>query len=377
MSKKIISIVISAYNEESNIAELYKELNINTKQNKDIGTKYQFEYVFVNDGSNDDTLRKLKQLQKQDSDIRIVSLKRNFGHEIAMTAGMDHALGDAVIFMDADLQHPPAYIPKMVDLWASGAEIVLSHRTENLDTSYIYKFSALLFYKILNWLSDTKIPAKSPDFRLLDRRYVDFLKGFNEHDRLFRGLLSWIMPTDKVKTIDFVAPKRFSGKSKYNVFKSFTLAIDSIIQSSNSTFESVVSSMNSAGQSWASQTESSYSPQSFTPMSKTIDAGVIMENIGGVRGIDKEAAQGVASKLPSLASEANQALSNAQSAVQNSGFIGGSQQANLVDSLGQIKTKIDEIVNNITNETKTAVDQTVEAYGDLEGKVSQAFTIQG
>lgn len=230
MSKKIISIVISAYNEESNIAELYKELNINTKQNKDIGTKYQFEYVFVNDGSNDDTLRKLKQLQKQDSDIRIVSLKRNFGHEIAMTAGMDHALGDAVIFMDADLQHPPAYIPKMVDLWASGAEIVLSHRTENLDTSYIYKFSALLFYKILNWLSDTKIPAKSPDFRLLDRRYVDFLKGFNEHDRLFRGLLSWIMPTDKVKTIDFVAPKRFSGKSKYNVFKSFTLAIDSIIQ---------------------------------------------------------------------------------------------------------------------------------------------------
>ncbi len=230
MSKKIISIVISAYNEESNIAELYKELNINTKQNKDIGPKYQFEYVFVNDGSNDDTLRKLKQQQKQDSDIRIVSLKRNFGHEIAMTAGMDHALGDAVIFMDADLQHPPAYIPKMVDLWASGAEIVLSHRTENLDTSYIYKFSALLFYKILNWLSDTKIPAKSPDFRLLDRRYVDFLKGFNEHDRLFRGLLSWIMPTDKVKTIDFVAPKRFSGKSKYNVFKSFTLAIDSIIQ---------------------------------------------------------------------------------------------------------------------------------------------------
>ena len=157
----------------------------------------------------------------------------------------------------------------------------------------------------------------------------------------------------------------------------FKPAIDSIIQSSNSTFESVVSSMNSAGQSWASQTESSYSPQSFTPMSKTIDAGVIMENIGGVRGIDKEAAQGVASKLPSLATEASNALTDAQSAVQNSGFIGGSQQANLVDSLGQIKTKINEVVNNITNETKSAVDQTVEAYGDLEGKVSQAFTLQG
>ena len=159
--------------------------------------------------------------------------------------------------------------------------------------------------------------------------------------------------------------------------EAFKPAIDSIIQSSNSTFESVVSSMNSAGQSWANQTESSYSPQSFSPISKTIDSSVIMENIGGVRGIDKEAAQSVASKLPTLASLASEALTNAQTAVQNSGFIGGSQQANLVNSLGQIKTKINEIVSNITNETKNAIAQTVETYGDLEGKVSEAFTIQG
>ncbi len=230
MSKKIVSIVISAYNEEENIAELYKELLKYTKQDRNIGSKYVFEYVFVNDGSNDGTLKKIKQLQKQDKDICIVNLKRNFGHEIAMTAGMDHALGDAVIFMDADLQHPPLYIPQMIKLWSEGAEIVLSRRTDNLGTSAIYKFCAATFYKILNWLSDTKIPSKSPDFRLLDRRYVDFLKGFNEHDRLFRGLLSWIMPTDKVKTIEFVAPKRFKGESKYSVFKSFALAMDSIIQ---------------------------------------------------------------------------------------------------------------------------------------------------
>lgn len=230
MTKKIISIVISAYNEEGNIEELYKELINNTKKDKNIGLKYRFEYVFVNDGSGDNTPQKIKQLQKQDGDIRIVNLKRNFGHEIAMTAGMDYALGDAVIFMDADLQHPPVYIPQMIKLWAEGAEIVLSRRTDNLATGYVYKLCSTMFYKILNWLSDTKIPSKSPDFRLLDRRYVDFLKGFNEHDRLFRGLLSWIMPTDKVKIIDFVAPKRFSGKSKYNVFKSFALATDSIIQ---------------------------------------------------------------------------------------------------------------------------------------------------
>lgn len=157
----------------------------------------------------------------------------------------------------------------------------------------------------------------------------------------------------------------------------FKPAIDNVIQSSNSTFESVVSSMNSAAQAWASETESSYSPQSFSPLTKTIDASVIMENIGGVRGIDKDSASTVAAKLPSLAQEANSALSSAQAAVQNSGFIGGSQQANLVNSLGEIKTKIDEVVNNITNETKTAVEQTIEAYGDTEGRVSQAFTLQG
>ena len=157
----------------------------------------------------------------------------------------------------------------------------------------------------------------------------------------------------------------------------FKPAIDSVIQNSNTTFESVVSSMNSAGQAWATQTESSYSPQSFNALNKNIDSSVIMENIGGVRGIDKDAASAVASKLPAIANEAIQALTSAQQAVQNSGFVGGSQQANLVNSLGQIKSKISEIVESITNETKQAVDQTVEVYGDTEGKISEAFTLHG
>lgn len=156
----------------------------------------------------------------------------------------------------------------------------------------------------------------------------------------------------------------------------FKPAIDSIIKSSNSTFESVVSSMNSAGQAWASQTESSYSPQSFTPLSKTIDAGVIMENIGGVRGVDKDAAQSIADKLPGLSEAARTALTDAQTAVQNSGFIGGSQQENLVDSLGQIKTAIYGIIDKVTGETESAIRDTVQAYGDLGGKVAEAFALQ-
>ena len=162
---------------------------------------------------------------------------------------------------------------------------------------------------------------------------------------------------------------------------SFKPAIDSIIQSSTSTFESVVLSMNSAGQAWASQTESSYSPQTFSPITKTIDVGGIRSEFntkdgGRLIGIDKDLAVAVADKLPSLASDANQALSDAQSAVQNSGFVGENQQENLVNSLGQIKTKIDEVVNNITNETKTAIVQTVENYGDRGGEIAKAFTLQ-
>ena len=213
---KKVSIVISAYNEEGNVAKLHEELCKELQQVKNT----EFEMLFVDDGSKDKTLQEVKKLQKIDQRVKIVQLKRNFGHEIAMTAGMDYAKGDAVIFMDADLQHPPVYIPQMVEAWNNGAEIVLTKRTDNIATSRLYKFCAKTFYWLLNLLSETKIPESMPDFRLIDRKYVDFLKGFNEQDRLFRGLLSWIMPNDKVKVIEFVAPERFSGTTKYNFIKS-------------------------------------------------------------------------------------------------------------------------------------------------------------
>ena len=224
--RETVSVVISAYNEGESVNELHKELG---KVMKDLPLN-DYELIFVDDGSKDDTYAKCQKLQSKDKHVKIVHLRRNFGHEVAMTAGMDYAKGDAVIFMDSDLQHPPVYIPKMIELWQQGKEIVLTKRLDNKATSKFYKFCAKTFYYILNKLSDTKIMESAPDFRLLDRKYVNFLKGFNEQDRLFRGLLSWIMPHDNVAVIDFVAPERFSGESKYNFFKSLHLAVNSIVQ---------------------------------------------------------------------------------------------------------------------------------------------------
>ena len=221
-----LSIVISAYNEGESINALYTELN---KVMKGLPLK-SYELIFVDDGSKDDTYKKCLKLQEKDKAVKIVRLRRNFGHEIAMTAGMDYAKGEGVVFMDADLQHPPVYIKEMVKYWQNGTDIVLTKRVENQATSKFYDFCAATFYKILNFLSDTRIPAKTPDFRLIDRSYIDFLKKFSEHDRLFRGLLSWAMPSENVKVIDFVAPDRFAGESKYNFRKSLALALNSIVQ---------------------------------------------------------------------------------------------------------------------------------------------------
>lgn len=226
MIKKIVSVVISAYNEEGNIDKLHEELLKVINDFNDLN----FEIIFVNDGSTDDTLNKVKNLQHKFDGIKIVNFTKNFGHEIAMTAGMDSSVGDCVIFMDADLQHPPVYIKEMINKWKNGSQIVLTKRFDNKDTSRIYKIFSSLFYKILNFLSDVKIPEKSPDFRLLDKKYIHFLKNFNERDRMFRGLLNLIIDSNNVDVIQFIAPERFSGKTKYNFFKSLKLAINALTQ---------------------------------------------------------------------------------------------------------------------------------------------------
>ena len=223
--KSTVSIVISAYNEEGNIRELYDDILRHISK----VTLEHFELIWVNDGSSDGTLAECKKLVDIDKRCKVVNLTRNRGHEIAMTAGMDYASGDCVIFMDADMQHPAKYLPKMITHWQNGMDVVLTKRVANREETRTAKIFGLLYYKLLNFLSDVPIPSQSPDFRLIDRKYVDVLQEMDEGDRMFRGLLNWV-GISNCKVMKFVSPKRFSGKTKYNFRRSFGLAIDGIMQ---------------------------------------------------------------------------------------------------------------------------------------------------
>jgi polyisoprenyl-phosphate glycosyltransferase len=224
-NKPLISIVISAYNESSNLNELYRQLIIEINR---LNENCKFELIFVNDGSTDETLEVLKNLQMTDPSVKIVNFIRNFGHELAMTGGMDYSSGDAVLFMDADLQHPPKLITSIVNDWLNGRDIVLTKRIDNKDQKKWDQLKGIMFYKILNLFSDIYIPAQTPDFRLIDRKYVDIVKSMKENNRMFRGLISWIgCPNQSV--IEFSAPQRYSGTTKYSFKSLLRLAIDSMV----------------------------------------------------------------------------------------------------------------------------------------------------
>jgi dolichol-phosphate mannosyltransferase len=226
--RNTLSIVVSAYNEEGNVAELHRQIKAAVAG---LGLK-SVEIIFVDDGSRDGTDLRVLELQKKDKAVKLVRLSRNMGHEVAMVAGMNHASGDAVLFMDADLQHPPALVPEMVRLWRGGKDIVLTRRTDNAGTGALYKMCSGAFYSILNFFSDVEIPKNTPDFRLIDRKYADYFKTFDERDFMFRGILSMITSLDAgdVATVEFAAPKRLSGESKYGFLKSLRLALNRIMQ---------------------------------------------------------------------------------------------------------------------------------------------------
>lgn len=220
----LISIVISAFNEEDNVIPLYRAI-------KEVLLSHEianFELIFVNDGSTDNTLSKLKTIVNSDPMVRVINFNRNFGHEIAMTAGVDFAAGEAIIFMDSDFQHPPTLLPALIDEWKSGNDIVLTKRTDNLGQNKYQKLRGKLFYKLLNFLSDTEIPPQMPDFRLIDKKYANILKTMKENNRMFRGLISWLGVRNQ-SVITFSAPDRMSGITKYNLRKLFSLAIDSVV----------------------------------------------------------------------------------------------------------------------------------------------------
>jgi len=224
---KLLSIIVSVYNEEDVIEQFFVEL----KNNLDtIGIAY--EIIFVDDGSTDNSLQIMMGLLKNITQTKIVALSKNYGHEAAMIAGIDISSGDAVICMDADLQHPPSIIEEMLGKFSEGYEIVNMVRTENKDSGFINKALSKLFYCFLNKISSFKFEKNSSDFFLISKRVAVILKNdFRERTRYLRGLIQII--GFKKTTIDFVAPKRAGGKSKYSLIKLFNFSLHAIFTFSN------------------------------------------------------------------------------------------------------------------------------------------------
>ena len=221
--KKKISVVIPMYYEEEIVNNCYNEI-------KKVLTKlknYSYELVFVNDGSKDKTLELLTKIANKNKDVKIISLSRNFGHQSAVSAGLKHVTGDAAIIIDADLQDPPKVIPDMIKLWESGYEVIYGKRKIRKGESIFKLLTAKLFYKFLNTLSDISIPKDTGDFRLIDKKVVNAINTFHEHNKFLRGLFSYT----GFKQIEFLYERdpRSAGKTKYTLKKMIKLASDGII----------------------------------------------------------------------------------------------------------------------------------------------------
>lgn len=226
MEKKI-SVIIPMYNEQEVIKECYKRL-INILNTDD---KYCYEIICINDGSTDDTDKILEEISKKDRNFKVLSFSRNFGHQAAVTAGLKYSSGDAVVIIDADLQDPPELIPDMLNLWRNGYEVIYGKRKSRDGESPFKLFTAKMFYKTLNALSDVEIPKDTGDFRLVDRKVVDVINELPEHNKFLRGLFSWV--GYKQIPYEYERKKRFAGKTKYPIKKMLKLASDGIISFSN------------------------------------------------------------------------------------------------------------------------------------------------
>lgn len=220
---KKVSLVIPMYYEEEVAEECYKRVKevLNSLEN------YEHEVVFVNDGSKDRTLEILENIAANDKNIKVVSFARNFGHQCAVTAGLKEVTGDAIVIIDADLQDPPELIPDMLKLWEDGNEVIYAKRKKRDGESAFKLFTAKMFYKALNGLSDVEIPKDTGDFRLVDKKVVDVINGLPEHNKFLRGLFSWV--GFKQAPFEYERKERFAGKTKYPLKKMLKLASDGII----------------------------------------------------------------------------------------------------------------------------------------------------
>lgn len=219
---KKISVIIPAYNEEESLPLLYDRLSKLINQIKD----YEFEVLFVNDGSKDRTIEIIKELRNKDNRICYVDFSRNFGKEVAMIAGLDYAKGDCVIFMDADLQDPPELIPELIKYWEQGYDDVYARRSSRKGETWLKKFTSKMYYKILQKLTRVPIQKDTGDFRLLDKRCVNALKKLRESQRCSKSMFSWIGYNKKEVVYD--RDPRIAGKTKWNYKKLVDLAIDGI-----------------------------------------------------------------------------------------------------------------------------------------------------
>ena len=219
---KIITIMIPAYNEEAVIDKLYNRLSRLAEKN----TKYNFEFLFINDGSRDKTLEMIKEYSRKDSRISYVNLSRNFGKEVAMLAGFDHAKGDATVVIDADLQDPPELIPQMLEYWEEGYDDVYAKRLSREGESWLKKTTSTIFYRILQKSTRVPIQVDTGDFRLLDKRCIEALRQLRESQRYTKGMFSWI--GFKKKEITYNRDPRAAGETKWNYGKLINFAIDGI-----------------------------------------------------------------------------------------------------------------------------------------------------
>ena len=217
-----ISVIIPMYFEEEVVNECYNR----TKKMLETLENYDYDMIFVNDGSEDKTLQILEDIAKKDKSVKILSFSRNFGHQAAVTAGLRYATGDVVAIIDADLQDPPELIIEMLKLWEQGNKVIYAKRKSREGESKFKLFTAKMFYKVLNGLSDVDIPEDTGDFRLADRKVIDIINSLPEHNKFLRGLFSWV--GFKQIPIEYERKKRFAGKTKYPLKKMIKLASDGV-----------------------------------------------------------------------------------------------------------------------------------------------------
>ena len=223
MAKKTISYVFPIFNESGNIDLLHKTM---LKVIKPKAKTFNFEFIYVNDGSRDDSLEKLVTLHQKDDRVKVINFSRNFGHQLAVTAGLDNAIGDAVIIMDSDMQDPPKVSIELVEKWQEGYQVVYAQRRTRKDGVF-KKFTADIFYRVLQRLADISIPRNTGDFRLIDRRVVDTMKNFPEHNRFLRGMVSYV--GFKQTAVLFDRDERHAGETGYPLKKMIKFAADGIL----------------------------------------------------------------------------------------------------------------------------------------------------